>query len=677
MGDLVVDGAAIMSPPARLSISDAAEKYVRINVPNIYNGSWLKEITPYLVEPMDNLNSLTHSGLVFIGPSQSGKTDLIVNWAAYSAKVSPADMLVVHISQPASRDFSKRRIDRLIRHSPAIKDRLGTKDSDDNNKDKMWKSGAMLTMAWPSINELSGKPIGRVGLTDYDRIPASIDGEGSAFLLAGKRTQRFGRNAMVLAESSPGRSIIDAEWERAEGSHEFPPCEGIGALYNLGHRAWWYWPCIHCDDYYQASFDYLIPLQNDPKDLMGTAESTVMACPNCGGYSEPRHKSAMNNAGIWVGEGQGIVKGKLVGEPRRSSILSYWMEGPAAAFQSWQELVLKHLQAKETFERSGDEQPLRTTVNTDQGRAYLPKAMSARRTSQSFVNRLDKWPKRTIPAGVRFLAYTVDVQSNKFSIAVHGYGLDLECWAIDRIDLFRSGTRKNDDGRPMLINPAAYIEDWDVLKKYAINRRYELNDGSGRTMGPTLILCDMHGADGVTDNAYEFYRKLVKQELHHQFFLSRGRGQSRTANIRRFDLTYPDTRSRKDSKTNVAGDIPVYQLNSNRLKDSISGDLQREKPGPGYVHFPRWFPESLFKELTAEEVGPRGTWIPRKSGQANEQWDLMYMAKAAVYIVGADKIDWDEPPVWAEEWDSNYYVDGNTAVYDNSDEMRVLSKGVA
>lgn len=610
-----------------------------------------------------------------MGPAQSGKTDLIVNWSAYSGKVSPADMLVVQISQPASRDFSRRRIDRMIRHSPAVKERLGTKDTDDNNKDKVWKSGAILTMGWPSINELSGKPIGRVALTDYDRMPMDIDHEGSPYQLGRKRTQRFGRNAMTLAESSPGKPILDADWRRQKGSQEFPPCEGIGSLFNLGHRAWWNWPCINCGDYFHASFDYLVPLENNPNDLLGTSESVVMVCPHCAVPNEPSNKTEMNNAGLWVGEGQRVENGVVKGERRRSSTLSYWLEGPAAAFQTWQELYLKFLEATQEYERTGDEQPLKSTINTDQGRPFLPKAMEATGSANDFTSHMEKWAKRTIPHGVRYLIYTIDVQARKFAVSVHGYGVGLETWVIDRFDINQSGTRKNDDGRALPINPAAYQEDWKVLIRYAINRRYELNDDSGRTMGPTLILCDMHGADGVTDKAYEFYRELVKEDMHRQFYLARGRGQNPTTNVDRYKLTYPDTKARKDSKTNVAGDIPVYQLNSNRLKDSIHADLKRDEPGPGYVHFASWLPEAIFRELTAEERLPNG-WKPKRRGQANEQGDLMYMAKAGSYIVGADKIDWEDPPIWAAEWDENYYVDGNTNINPPSDEARVLSKGI-
>jgi hypothetical protein len=39
----------------------------------------------------------------------------------------------------------------------------------------------------------------------------------------------------------------------------------------------------------------------------------------------------------------------------------------------------------------------------------------------------------------------------------------------------------------------------------------------------------------------------------------------------------------------------------------------------------------------------------------NESWDLLYYAIALSQsrTIRAETIDWDEPPTWAEEWDSN------------------------
>jgi phage terminase large subunit GpA-like protein len=70
-------------------------------------------------------------------------------------------------------------------------------------------------MGWPSVNIMSSSDYKCVALTDYDRFPEDIDGEGDAFSLASKRTTTFMSSGMTLVESSPGRDIRDTKWRRS------------------------------------------------------------------------------------------------------------------------------------------------------------------------------------------------------------------------------------------------------------------------------------------------------------------------------------------------------------------------------------------------------------------------------------------------------------------------------
>lgn len=57
----------------------------------------------------------------------------------------------------------------------------------------------MLKIGWPSINVLSSSDYKYVALTDYDRWPEDIDGEGDGFSLASKRTTTFMSAGMTLS----------------------------------------------------------------------------------------------------------------------------------------------------------------------------------------------------------------------------------------------------------------------------------------------------------------------------------------------------------------------------------------------------------------------------------------------------------------------------------------------
>lgn len=97
----------------------------------------------------------------------------------------------------------------------------------------MFRDGSFLQIGWPSITVFSSSDYKRVALTDYDRFPEDIDGEGDGFSLASKRTTTFMSAGMTLAESSSGREITDVKWRRSS-PHEAPPTTGILSLYNRG-----------------------------------------------------------------------------------------------------------------------------------------------------------------------------------------------------------------------------------------------------------------------------------------------------------------------------------------------------------------------------------------------------------------------------------------------------------
>lgn len=45
----------------------------------------------------------------------------------------------------------------------------------------MFRDGSFLQIGWPSITVFSSSDYKRVALTDYDRFPEDIDGEGDGF----------------------------------------------------------------------------------------------------------------------------------------------------------------------------------------------------------------------------------------------------------------------------------------------------------------------------------------------------------------------------------------------------------------------------------------------------------------------------------------------------------------
>ncbi|OEY68010.1 hypothetical protein BG841_10320 [Marinobacter sp. X15-166B] len=651
---IITSAAEAFRPPKRVSVSDGAASSLRIVQPGGYTGYWSAAETPYMVEPMDTLASRKHEAVIFVGPARSGKTmGLLDAWVTYAVTCDPGDMLVVQMTQDKARDYSKTRIDRAIRNSPKMSDLMSARGHDDNTHDKLFRHGMWLKIGWPSASQLSGSDYRYVALTDYDRMPDNVDGEGSAYALGLKRTTTYLSRGMCMVESSPGKPITDPNF-RLETEHEAPPAGGILGIYNRGDRRRYYWPCGHCGEFFQVKpgleLFASLPSENDllktvrSADLNALAvEHAVVFCPHCGSGSDAREKHRMLVAGDWLRDGQEISKSGLKSDGGiQSNIASFWLGGAAAAYQSWENLLLRYLQALRSYSTAGDEESLRVTINTDQAMPYLPMAVREETGRGELADMAEDFPRYVVPEQARFLVASADVQggqSARFVVQVHAFGPQMEQWLVDRFDITESA-RTGVGGEMAPIDPASYPEDWDVLTERVLGSTYRTTQDR-QELRVRLLVCDSGGEDGVTENAKRWWRRLRRQGLGDKARLYKGGSAPSAAILRR---TRIGDESRKD----------VHQLlcNPNLLKDAVYNASRRATSGPARLHFPTWLGAAFWDEMRAEVREANGKW--RKVRRRNEAIDLCAMIWAGALHLGADRINWDAPTQpWARPIEHN------------------------
>ncbi|HCP8276774.1 TPA: phage terminase large subunit family protein [Escherichia coli] len=644
------DSGYILRAPRRMRVADAVAQYMRVPMGAGNSVPWDPLVAPYVIEPMNCLASREYDAVIFVGPARTGKTiGLIDGWVIYNVICDPADMLIIQMTEEKAREHSKKRLARTFRVSPEVVSRLSPNKNDNNVYDRTFLAGNYLKIGWPSVNIMSSSDYKCVALTDYDRFPEDIDGEGDAFSLASKRTTTFMSSGMTLVESSPGRDVKDVKWRRTS-PHEAPPTTGILSLYNRGDRRRWYWPCPHCGEYFQPCGDVVAGFR-DIADPVLASEAAYIQCPSCSGRIMPEQKRELNGRGVWLRDGESInADGSRYGDPRRSRIASFWMEGPAAAYQTLSQLVYKLLTAEQEYETTGSEETLRAVINTDWGLPYLPRASMEQRKSELLEQRAEPVPSRSVPDGVNFLVATVDVQAGRhrrFVVQVTGYGSRGERWIIDRYNITQS-LRGDSDGESQRIDPASYPEDWDVLLTDVFHKSWPLASAPSQQMRLMAMAVDSGGEDGVTDNAYKFWRRCRRDGLGKRIYLFKGDSIRRAKLITR---TFPDNTGRTGRRAQAAGDVPLWLLQTDALKDRVNNALWRDSPGPGYVHFPDWLGSWFYDELTYEERSSDGKWSKPGRG-ANEAFDLMVYAEALVILHGYEKIRWPDAPEWAsrETW---------------------------
>ncbi|WP_233270450.1 phage terminase large subunit family protein [Chachezhania sediminis] len=644
-------------PAEQISVTEAAEKYMRVNV----SGQWQpfrRDVTPYMVEPTDMIASREYRGEVFCGPSQSGKTQMLQSALAYTIRADPGRVALFQMTREAAAEFERNKIAPMVRNSPDLRERQGRGRGSDNIYHKLYTGGTQLTIDWPTITKLSSATMRLVLGTDYDHFPESIDGEGDAYSLMRARTRTYLSRGMVVVESSPGAPLVSEDW-RPSSPHDCPPVKyGVLSLYPDGTRGRWYWECPCCGARFEPSYSRLV--YPDSTDPLEAGEAAEMRCPHCRETFGHDLKRELNAEGIWLHEGQGLDahgRPELVridsGRVRRTDLLSYWLDGTAAAFASWKELVTLYRQALRTFEATGDEEKLKSVMNTGFAQPYFPRSASSEMevTLQGLKDQAlgNDLPRGIAPNWTRYITISVDVQASRFPVGVTAWGENGQHMPIDRFDLFqRPGVEDQ------MIDPFKVPEDWRILE--VLEARTWPVDGTEAQMRASSIAVDMHGGGATTDNAYRFYRERRRAGQGHLWYLTRGEGGLRHAD--RVWLKAPESASQKSQRARrrrVAKDIEILHMAVDKLKDSVAASLLAEAGTANACLIPGWMTEEQLAEMTAERREEKG-WKKRPGMVRNESLDHLVQARAQHIIRRGEVIDWSSPPDWASWGAKNQFL---------------------
>jgi phage terminase large subunit GpA-like protein len=628
---LIARAAHALIPPERLDVHQAAlrHRFVANGIEG-YRGPWTDDATPYLVRPMLALTDRRYRMVVLMGPAQSGKSSLGENWLVSCVVVDQGPILWVGPDKKLLQDYVTQKVNPLIRNSDAVRARQLRGGSADNIFSKEFLGDMWINFIWPVASNFRMRTAPRWVIDDYDAVPADIEGEGDPIFLLGGRTTAHERSWRGLVMSSPARKrgFCDIEHLAETGTDEA-----------------YHWPCAQCGDFFAPDFDRDLKFERtrSPEDA---ASSAHLVCPTHGCVLDYRHKARMNAAGIYVGAGQSIDRatGQVAGDLKRTHIASFRVNG-LMGFNSWQLLARECRTAEIAFEQRQDETSLRTFFNTKIGVNYRSRAEGEGKVSKNeLMSRAEDFPLGLVPAGARFLTAAVDVQGNRFAVAVMGWGDDDEMWLIDRFDLLAMA-----DGRTA-IRPHKELAHWDSLIGRAVGGRtlglgYPLADDPAMELPVACTAIDIGGLAGVDERARNFARKLIHglRLPAWSVMLVKGANLPTAPMLGRPKLETDDNgKRRKDA-------VAINVIGVHAIKDALDVCLHTAEPGAGFVHLSEDMDEQHFDEILGEEKqGPAGSHIWVRTGR-NETWDLMvYDKAAALRLRTGPRIDWANPPVWAK-----------------------------
>jgi len=379
--------ARLFAPPPKLTVSEWADLYRQLTGESSAEaGQWRTDRAPFQREIMDAVSDPTVERVVFVAPSQIGKSEMLMNVMGFYIDQDPSPMLMVRPGLDDARDFSEDRIKPMIAASPRLRSRMRRGDGRRNAGDKMLRKsfdGGHLTLVGAnSATGLSSRPIRIVLFDEIDKYPPSAGDKGDPIALAVNRTKNFWNRKLVLV-STPGVkgvSRIDKEWQESDQRRCYLPCPHCALLQHLQ------WKQLVFDD-------------------------AAYACEGCGALIPETEKPRMLAGWVWRAE---RPEGRFPGF-HLNSLYSPWT--------TWAELIVKFLAARKSRDT------LQVFVNEEFAEVWDPMDGEGIDTT-ALSERREKYAAE-VPAAVGVLTAAVDVQKDRLELVVKGWGAGQESWLIE------------------------------------------------------------------------------------------------------------------------------------------------------------------------------------------------------------------------------------------------------
>lgn len=580
LGERIARGA---KPRDLLTASQWADRHRVIRTGTNAPGPWRTALTPYLRDIMDDLSE--HSPVrkvVFIKSSGVGGTEAMYNWLGYVMHhLQNKDLLVV-VPTLELRDRSfNPRLAKMIEESEALSGLVTTSSRNKANRGDLLEYGARARIIKAGANSpdsLRSDHLPYVICDEVDAFPWDVGGEGDPMTLIENRQRTFSRakTYLVSTPTIEGQSRIDIEYRRTDMRR-----------YHV--------PCPHCDEYQPLEFGGKTghhglkwrtapPLEGDPHALPQVTHAWYV-CRHCGGEITEGHKADMLARGRWVAQRPSV---KLAHGYHLNALYA-----PTGLGLDWRAIAQKWITSQ------GDTAELKGFVNTYLGEVWREQGDSIE--DISLITRLEDYTLDTLnPDGRPLYALItagVDVQKDRIEASIVAWGHGEEAWLLDHI---------------ILPGETAQPEVW-------------------------ADLADVLSAEGVQfaciDSGYN--TSLVYDFVKTRTWCRAIKGIPGTGRPLIEDERIRRQRLRRQRKRGVQ----IEPLGVDQGKALLYARLKMQKPGPGYIHFPRTpsFDDEYFAQLAAEKLvrvfkGTRPIDEWKQIRARNEALDCLVYALAAMRL---------------------------------------------
>jgi len=576
-------------PPPKLTVSEWADNYRQLSKEaSAEPGQWRTSRTPYLREPMDAFSDPEVNTVVCMFCTQVGKSELVNNVIGYHIHQDPAPMLLIQPTIKAAEDYSKERIEPMLRDTDALAEIFGDKKAkvkSDTISVKAFPGGSLACIGANSPAGLASRPRRLVLGDEVDRYPISAKDEGDPFNLARKRAKTFWNKKFGLVSSPTvkGVSRIADEFELSDQRRFFVVCEHE----ECQHAQTLKWSNVHWEK---------------DENEKGVAKTAYMACEGCGST----WNDAVINRMVREAESKKDLGGGWVATRSFRGIAGFHLNELYSPWVPLWEIVQDWLDAKQT----GKPEKLKTFINTTLAELWDDSKETVK--PEDLLARREEYTPDELPGmehgslGPLLITGGVDLQDDRLELGVYAWGLGEECWTVEQLVF---------TGNPadMSVNGP-----WHELLQHILTTVYYTADGLGLKIEAACVDTGGH----FTTEAYQFCRENKRYRI---FAIAGRSGMGKPI--------WPEKSSRAKKVR-----VELYHLGVDQGKNTIFTRLRRlAAPGPGYIHFPSNVDQEHFDQLTAEkkvtETRPNGqkvdVWKPTR--ERNEVLDCFVYAYAALW----------------------------------------------
>jgi phage terminase large subunit GpA-like protein len=559
-------------PPEKLTLSEWADRFAYLSVESSAEGGrW--HTLPYQKGIMDAISDPKLEQITLMKSARVGYSKILNHVIAYHIHQDPCPIMLVQPTIEDAQGYSKEEIAPMLRDTPCLKGLVSEAKSKDGANTILQKQFPGGTLSLVGANSPRGfrRVSRRVVLFDEtDGYPQSAGAEGDQIKLGIRRTEYYW-NRTIVAGSTPtikDFSRIERMFMQGDQRRYFVPCP------KCEHMQYLKWPSMRWSD-------------NDPS-------TAAYQCESCAELIPHAKKRWMVERGQWRPTSPGNGK---------HASFHIWAAYSYSPNASWSNLVEEFLDAKT------DAEQLKTFVNTVLGEVWEDEYASKIGAS-ALLERAAKetYEHRIVPAQVLAITIGCDVQDDRLSLSVWGWGREEEAWLIDRAKLY------GDPSRP---------DVWKQLDE-VLSAPFLSEDG----VDFKVSICAIDSGGHHTADVYSYARERAALGVIAIKGMST-KGKPPLGKASKVDLNRKGQVVRKGAQ--------VFPVGSDTVKSLLFGRLKHNDMGPGYLHFYSTVGTDYFEELTAEKQilrykqgYPQRMWV-KKNNARNEALDELVYAYSALH----------------------------------------------